>query len=349
MGPDNISPWWSPGRHADRRELLLARNRLRRAFRQWFEARDFIEVECGIVQSSPGNEAHLHAFATEFRRHDDTRRRLFLHTSPEFASKKLLAAGEKRIFDFARVFRNRDRGALHTPEFTMLEWYRAEEDYATIMADCIAILRLAADTTGAQRFSWRNAACDPRAEPERLSVCEAFGAFAGVDLARTLSPEGEGDRGSLAVAAAAAGIAIVADDTWSDIFSKVLVARVERELGRGRPTLLYEYPRSEAALARPTQHDPRFAERFELYVCGIELANGFGELTDAAEQRRRFEAEMAVKERVYGERYPLDEDFLAALPHMPEASGVALGFDRLTMLATGARTVNDVIWTPFPD
>jgi lysyl-tRNA synthetase class 2 len=329
--------------------MLLARNAVKRRLRHWFEAEGFVEVECGIVQPSPGNEAHLHAFSTQAEGADGASRRLFLHTSPEFASKKLLAAGETRIFDFARVFRNRERGALHAPEFTMLEWYRAREPYAAIMADCVAVLRAAADTTGIARFSWRDAACDPRAAPERISVCEAFRTFAGIDLAETLSPEGEGDRDRLAVAAVRAGIVVTADDTWSDIFSKALVARVERRLGWGRPTLLCEYPRVQAALARATPHDPRFAERFELYVCGIELANGFGELTDAAEQRRRFEAEMAVKERIYGERYPLDEDFLAALQCMPEASGVALGFDRLAMLAAGARSVDDVIWTPFPE
>jgi lysyl-tRNA synthetase class 2 len=128
----------------------------------------------------------------------------------------------------------------------------------------------------------------------------------------------------------------------------VLVARVEPNLGIGRPTVLCEYPRCEAALARATAHDPRVAERFELYVAGIELANGFGELTDAAEQRARFEAEMAEKQRIYGERYPIDEEFLAALAHMPPASGVALGFDRLVMLASGARKLDDVLWTPAP-
>jgi lysyl-tRNA synthetase class 2 len=260
-----------------------------------------------------------------------------------------LAAGEQRIFDFARVFRNRERGALHAPEFTMLEWYRGKEPYASVMADCISVLRLAAETTGIGHLSWRNADCDPHAEPERISVCEAFHKFTGIDLTATLTDEGEGLRDGLSAAADAIGIVPAGDDTWSDIFSKILVARVEQELGRGRPSLLYEYPRSQAALARPTRHDPRFAERFELYVCGVELANGFGELTDAYEQRRRFEAEMAAKERVYGERYPIDEDFLAALVHMPEASGVALGFDRLVMLATGSRCVDDVLWTPFPE
>lgn len=349
MEKDGVTPWWSPVRHADRRGVLLARNAVKQALRHWFDAMGFTEVECGVVQRSPGNEAHLHAFATEAQGDDGVRRKLFLHTSPEFASKKLLTAGENRIFDFARVFRNRERGPLHAPEFTMLEWYRAQEPYGTVMDDCAAIVRVAADTTGIGRFRWRDAECDPRAEPERLSVREAFRTLAGIDLAESILPDGEGDRDKLAAAVARAGIVATDDDTWSDIFSKVLVARIERQLGRGRPTLLCEYPRSQAALARATPHDPRFAERFELYVCGIELANGFGELTDAAEQRRRFEAEMVTKERVYGERYPLDEDFLAALEQMPEASGVALGFDRLVMLATAARSVDDVIWTPFPE
>ncbi|HEY5048213.1 MAG TPA: EF-P lysine aminoacylase EpmA [Rhizomicrobium sp.] len=345
---DAASPWWAAHIHADRRPRLLARNAIKRSLRRWFEARDFVEVECAALQASPGNEAHLHAFATEAIGPGGARQSLYLHTSPEFASKKLLAAGERRIFDFARVFRNRERGKLHAPEFTMLEWYRAGEPCAAIVGDCLAILRETADVADAKLFSWRGRACDPRADAQRLTVAEAFRNFAAVDLPATLSPQGEGDRDSLARAAEQSGIRASADDTWSDIFSKILVARVEHELGIGRPTILCEYPRCEAALARACGHDPRLAERFELYVCGIELANGFGELTDAAEQRRRFESEMTEKARVYGETYPLDEDFLNALQHMPQASGVALGFDRLAMLATGAHTIDDVIWTPLP-
>jgi lysyl-tRNA synthetase class 2 len=138
-----------------------------------------------------------------------------------------------------------------------------------------------------------------------------------------------------------------ADDTWSDIFAKVLTALVEPKLGNGRPTLLTEYPAIESALARPCAHDARVAERFELYCCGVELANGFGELTDASLQRRRLAAEMDKRETRYGERYPLDEDFLAALAAMPPASGCALGFDRLVMLATGATRIDQVMWTPL--
>jgi lysyl-tRNA synthetase class 2 len=327
--------------------MLLKRGRIAQAFRAHFLRDGFVEVECGALAVSPGNEAHLHAFATEAIGPDGARTRFFLHTSPEFACKKLLAAGEKKIFDFARVYRNRERGALHAPEFTMLEWYRADVAYETVQQDCIALMRLAAEIGGARTFSFRGRDCDPRAEAERLTVAQAFTWHAGVELLDTLSAGGEGDRNALAVKARRTGLEVAADDNWADIFSKILVARVEPKLGIGKPTILFEYPRCEAALARACAHDPRVAERFELYACGVELANGFGELTDAKEQRARFTREMDEKERVYGQRYPLDEDFLAALDRMPEASGVALGFDRLVMLAVGARKVDDVLWTPL--
>jgi lysyl-tRNA synthetase class 2 len=342
------SPWWSPHVYADRRPFLLARGRIAKALRSWFAARDFVEVETSVLQISPGNEAHLHAFATTLRTPGGAERGLYLRTSPEFACKKLLAAGERRIFDFARVFRNRERGPLHHPEFTMLEWYRAEEPYAALMHDCAEIVAAAADKAETKRLSYRGIEADPFAEPEQLSVAEAFKCHAGIDLLATL-PEGAPDRDRLAAAAASRGIRTAADDTWGDIFSRVLVERVEPHLGRGRLTLLYEYPALQSALARPSTADPRLAERFELYACGVELANGFGELTDAAEQRRRLEAEMDLKARVYGERYPVDEDFLAALGQMPHACGVALGFDRLVMLATGARRIEQVLWSPVPD
>ncbi|HEX4156903.1 MAG TPA: EF-P lysine aminoacylase EpmA [Rhizomicrobium sp.] len=338
--------WWNPPRHADRRPSLAARGRIKAALRRHFEAQDFTEVECAILQHSPGNEAHLHAFATERICPDGARETIYLHTSPEFAAKKLLAAGERRIFDFARVFRNREQGALHAPEFTMLEWYRAGESYERVMADCIDVLRAASEAAPSRSLSFRGRRCDPFDEPERLTVADAFDGFAGVDILSTLSPEGDGDRAMLADAARAAGTETAENDSWPDIFSKLLVACIEPNLGRERPTFLYEYPRCEAALARATAHDPRVAERFELYACGVELANGFGELTDAEEQRRRFEAEMAEKARVFSERYPIDEELLSALAIMPDASGVALGFDRLVMLALGAPRIDDVIWTP---
>jgi lysyl-tRNA synthetase class 2 len=335
------SPWWAPHVHADRRPFLLARARITAAVRAWFAARDFVEVETAILQASPGNEAHLHAFATELISPDASKTRLYLHTSPEFAAKKLLAAGEKRLFTFARVFRNRERGALHHPEFTMLEWYRADQPYGALIEDCAALLAMAVQAAKTKTLSFRGREADPFAAPERLTVAEAFRRYADIDLLATVD-----DREVLAAAAKGQGIRVAADDTWADVFSRVLVERIEPNLGIGRATILDEYPVSEAALARPAVHDPRVAERFELYVCAVEIANAFGELIDPAEQRRRFEDEMAEKERVHGERYPLDEDFLSALGQMPPASGIALGFDRLVMLATGAQRIEQVLWTP---
>ncbi len=335
------SPWWSPGRLADRRPFLVRRAAITRAIRAWFDARAFVEVETPALQVSPGNEAHLHAFETEALGLAGERSPLYLRTSPEFAAKKLLAAGEPRLFELARVWRNRERGPLHHPEFTMLEWYRAEEPYETLMADSASLLAVAAEAAEARMLTYRGHSIDPLAEPERLTLAEAFDRFAGIDLLATLD-----DREALAVAASAQGVRTASDDTWADVFSRLLVEKVEPYLGCERATILCEYPVSEAALARPKASDPRVAERFELYACGVELANCFGELTDPAEQRRRFEAEMAEKARVYGETYPIDEDFLAALVQMPPASGGALGLDRLVMLATGAAHIEQVLWAP---
>jgi lysyl-tRNA synthetase class 2 len=343
----NVS-FWLPSRHAARRPYLVARNRIAAALRDWFEISDFIEVETAALQVSPGNETHLHAFGTDLIGNDGERRQLYLRTSPEFACKKLLAAGESRIFEFARVFRNRERGALHHPEFTMLEWYRANESYETLMEDCAALIAEGARAAGANQFSFRGKIIDPFAAPERVTVAQAFKSHAGIDLLATIAG-GQGDRVKLAAAAKVSGVATAADDTWGDIFSRILAERVEPYLGIGRATLLYEYPLPLAALARAKPGSDKVAERFELYACGVELANAFGELTDVTEQRMRFEIAMAEKQRIHGERYPLDEDFMAALADMPRASGIALGFDRLVMLATGAERIDQVMWTPVAE
>jgi lysyl-tRNA synthetase class 2 len=271
---------------------------------------------------------------------------LFLHTSPEFSMKKLLAAGESRIASLGHVWRNRERSALHHPEFTMLEWYRAGEEYGAVIADCLNMLKLAAGAVGSTMFRYKGRECDPFAKAERLSVVQAFERYAGIDLFATMDGAGNTDGEALASAMIAVGLDVPEDRSWSYLFSRVLVEKVEPNLGLGRVTVLDRYPAAEAALARRAADDGRVSERFELYACGVELANGFGELTDAGEQRRRFAAEMDEKQRIYGERYPLDEDFLAALELMPEASGVALGFDRVVMLATGAPRIDMVLWAP---
>jgi lysyl-tRNA synthetase class 2 len=338
------SPWWDRDVYADRRPFLLSRARILSALRDWFRKRGFLEVETPALQVSPGNEVHLHAFATERIGPDGIAAPMYLHTSPEFTCKKLLAAGEARLFSVARVFRNRERGALHHPEFTMLEWYRSNEPYEALMADCAAIVLEAAKAAGTLQMQWKDRTADPYATPERISVADAFNTFAKIDLMATL----DGDTGNtekFAAAARAAGIQVAADDTWSDIFSRVLVERVEPQLGHGQLTILDRYPLPEAAWAQ-RDDDPRLAQRFELYACGVELANGFAEITDASEQRKRFEEAMTERQRRYGERYPIDEDFLKALDAMPPASGIALGFDRLVMLLTGATRIEQVLWAP---
>jgi elongation factor P--(R)-beta-lysine ligase len=338
--------WWQPHIHADRRPFLLGRNQIRDALRRWFSSEGFTEVDPSCLQVSPGNETHLHAFSTEALATDGgSLGRLHLHTSPEFAMKKLLAAGSGDIVAFAHVFRNRERGPLHHPEFTMIEWYRTRADYTALMADCGEVLGVAAEAAGTRQLSWRNWLADPFQAPLRLSLAEAF-AREKIDLLATVAPDGSTDRDTLAAGARQAGIRVSADDGWSDIFSRVLVERVEPGLGSGRATILCDYPIPEAALARPSADDPRVAERFELYACGVELANAFGELTDPDEQRRRFTADMSEMQRIYGYHYPLDEEFLAALPLMPPSAGIALGFDRLAMLATGAPSIEHVQWAP---
>jgi lysyl-tRNA synthetase class 2 len=334
----------SPSSYADKRPFLLGRMRIIAALRAYFADRGFVEIETSALVRSPGNETHLHAFATEWIKPSGAREQFYLRTSPEFACKKLLALREPRIVEFARSFRNRESGVLHQPEFTMLEWYRSNEPYELLMKDCTDVLALAARTAGARAFVFRGRSMDPFAEPERITVSEAFQRHARMDLTSLLPPR---PVAAFAEAASKTGVRVAPDDVWGDIFSRVLVERVEPCLGSGRATILDEYPVVQSPLARATNKDPRLAQRFELYACGIELANACGELSDAGEQRTRLEQQMGEKERVYGERYPIDEDFMTALVGMPPASGAALGLDRLVMLATGATSIEQVMWIPF--
>ena len=353
--PAAQSPWWDPERFAARLPYLKARARIAEALRAWFAARGFVEVETPALQVSPGLEPHLVAFATELREpfEPGAAQRLYLHTSPEFTMKKLLVAGVPRLYQLAHAFRTGERSATPHPEFTMLEWYRADSGWRDAAADCEGLVRAALGASPDDLRGGRHAlvrgevACDPNAPWQYLSVAEAFDRFAGIDLLATAPDPLRPDIGALAREARRIGIAASESDSWDDVFFRIFLDRIEPKLGVGVPTVLHGWPASMAALAQCKPDDPRVAERFEVFVCGLELANGFGELTDAAEQRRRFEHDGAKKQALYGERYPIDEDFLAALERgMPDSAGVALGFDRLVMLATGARTIDDVLWAP---
>ena len=337
---------------SDRLPALRARERTRRALEAWFDAEGFTPVETPALQHSPGIEPHLAAFETRLipAGHygvDDAGQPAYLHTSPEFAMKKLLAGGMERIWQLCPVYRNAEGSAQHVPEFRMLEWYRAGAGYEQLMTDCEGMIAAAADAVAVEALRWGARSADPHAPFRRLSVAEAFQEYCGHDLAATvaedpLDPPSE----PLREAARRLDIRCAEDDCFDDIFFRLMDDRIEPRLGDGAPCLLYDYPISMAALSRPKPGTDLWAERVELYVCGVELANGFGELTDAAEQRRRFEQDMALKESLYGTRYPIDEDFLDAVAAMPAASGMALGFDRLVMLLTGARRIEDVLWLP---
>ena len=328
-------PWWRPEAYAVRRPALLQRAALLRRMRDWFHREGFVEVETPALQVSAGMEVHVETFAAELREPGGRSRALRLHTSPEIAMKKLLTAGEPRLFQFARVFRNGERSATHHPEFTLLEWYRAGAGWRDLIPDCEALLALAGP-----ELLWNGRRVPTAAPFERLSVAAAFRDRFGLDVL-------EADRARLAAACRAEGLEPGGGDSWEDLFFRLFLNRIEPHLGLARPTVLHGWPARMAALARIDPSDPRVAERFEIYVGGLELANAFGELTDAAEQRRRFEAAARERRALHGDDLPIDEDFLSALEHgMPASAGIALGFDRLAMLATGADRIEDVLWAP---
>jgi elongation factor P--(R)-beta-lysine ligase len=341
------TPWWRPDSHARRAATLKGRGAILARVRGFFAAAGFTEVETPALAVSPGMEPHLKPFATELLEPGGVARPLYLHTSPEFAMKKLLAAGERRIWQLARVFRNGERSATHHPEFTMLEWYRAGAGWRDLVGDCEALLTAALEAAGASQLVWGGLECDPRRPWQMLSVADAFRSHADIDLLATAPDPEAPDLDRLVRAAERAGIATHEGDRWEDLFFRIMLERIEPLLGHPVPTVLHDYPLSLAALARPSPADPRVAERFELYVAGLELANAFGELTDPDIQAARFRRDADLKERLYGECVPIDADFLAALRHgLPESAGIALGFDRLVMVATGADHIEQVLWAP---
>ena len=356
------TPTWHPDSLADRLPFLRRRAVLTRDTRAFFAARGYLEVETPYAVATPGEEVHLRAFATRRLFPDDTSEDLWLHTSPEFAMKRLLVGGAGRIFQLARVWRNNEGSALHAPEFTMLEWYRPGASMDALIGETTDYLRAVLPSA----VSCRGITTD-LSSVERLTVAEAFHRYTGADVLATAGDAKAGDAtaGGATAGGAQAGHATAGDakalakqagtrlrdgETWEDLFFRLLLERIEPHLGHDHPTFLTHWPAAQAALARRDPLDPRVAERFELFVCGLELANAFVELTDAVEQRARFAADRARRQAMYGADWPMDEDFLAALTHgMPDSAGIALGFDRLAMIAAGADRIGQVLWLPPPD
>lgn len=330
-------PVWHPESLAARIPFLRRRGELTVATRQFFTDRGYMEVETPYAVPAPGEEVYLATFRTERLHPDGKKEALWLHTSPEFAMKRLLVAGAGPIYQLARVWRNNEGSARHAPEFTMLEWYRPGANMDSLIAETTTFLRAVLPVS----VSSAGVTTD-LSRVERLTVAEAFHRYAGADVLGTAD-----DAPALA---AGSGARLRDGETWEDLFFRLLLERIEPHLGRECPTFLTHWPAAQAALARRSPDDPRVAERFELFVAGIELANAFVELTDAAEQRIRFVEDRARRHAMYGEDWQLDEDFLAALTHgMPPSAGIAVGFDRLAMLAAGADRIGQVLWLPQAD
>lgn len=324
-----MTPWWHPDNFMRKVPYLRERARIFGEVRAFFDTRGYLEVETPALQTAPCMEAHIQGFRTELVSADrQTRRTMYLHTSPEFAMKKLLVAGLPKIYQLARVFRNAEGSRWHSPEFAMLEWYQLGMDYKDMMAETADLIRHVLR----KPVSAEGRVCDPHAPWEKITVVDALEKYADVDISGNL-----GDLAHIRAEAQRIGVYVSPHDDWENALLKILMDRVEPVLGMGAPAIIYDYPVSMAALSRPKPEDTRFAERFEVYVCGIELANAFGELTDAKVQRERFLHDVRLRWQVYGDDYPVDEDFLQALEHgLPPCSGNALGLDRLVMLATGA-------------
>lgn len=323
---------------ADRLPLLRRRGMMVRGMRAFFEARGYLEVETPFLVPTPGEEVHLRPFRTRIERPDRDDGNLWLHTSPEFAMKRIVAATGLPVFQLARVWRNGEASALHAPEFSMLEWYRPGADLASLMDETELLLQRLLPPV----VRWGGATVRIDQPFERLSMAEAFHRHVGADVLATGS--------DAAALASQAGVSLRPGEDWEDLFFRLLLERVEPHLGRDRPTFLTHWPRAQAALARRDPADPRAALRFELYAAGLELANAFDELTDPSEQQERFETDRARRAAMRPDdpdaAWPMDRALIAALAQLPDCAGIALGFDRLVMLATGARRIDDVLWLP---
>jgi len=326
-----------------RRNNLLRRGKMIQGIRQYFLREDFVEVETPYLVPSPGMEPHLVALEVNFQSPDEEKRKIYLHTSPEYCMKKLLGQGWDKVFQICRVFRDEEVSRTHQVEFTMLEWYRAGVDYRKIMEDCEGLLDfLSREILNGSELTYQGKKIDLTPPAERLSVAAAMQLYGKVDIQKNRDGE------SLLEEARARGFLFEPGAYYSfdEVFFKIFLEAVEPHLGIPKPTILYDYPASMGALARISPHNPLWAERFELYIGGLELANAFSELVDPVEQRKRFESEQRLRAVLGKPLYPIDEELLTALSRMPPSAGIALGVDRLAMLFCDVPSIQEVLAFP---
>jgi len=295
-----------------RKKALQQRARILQGIRQFFIEKSYMEVETPHRIPAPAPESHIDAISSGS---------WFLHTSPELSMKRMMAAGYEKIFQICRCWREKERGSLHLPEFTLLEWYRAEGDYHLLMEECEELIRFVATAIGlGEKLIFSGREIDLSGPWERISVEEAFRRYSKTSMSKALE---------------------------QNLFDEMVVQDIEPRLGLIKPTFIYDYPAERGALARIKQEDPTVAERFELYIGGLELANGFSELVDSEEQRRRFHMENENRHSFGKPIYSMPDKFLAELDHMPPSAGIALGVDRLVMVFLDIKTIDEVVaFTP---
>ncbi len=331
------------------KERLYKRSEITQAIRAFFSSKGFLEVETPLLVANPGTEPYLEVFETELKVLDGRKKRGFLLTSPELAMKKLLVAGIPKLFQLCKSFRNGEGvSSSHNHEFTILEWYRAGADYRDLMVDCeqllLSIIKLLNPESNQLQLIYQQKKYDLTPPWERLSVAEAFERYAKVPEAALH------DRDQMIEVAKNKGYSVGPSSTWEEAYNQVFLNEVEPKLGATRPTFLYDYPVAQAALSRRKPSDARYAERFELYLAGLELANAFSELTDWQEQNERMKSDLVERAALGKTPYGVDADFIAALKEgMPDSAGIALGVDRLVMLCTDVASIHDVLLFPVSE
>lgn len=355
--------------------MIIKRSRILQGIREFFLSRGFIEVETPVVLPTPSQEPYLEPLRTTVRDNRGKSYDGFLRMSPEFSLKKIVAAGVERVFEIGPVFRDGEPwGGTHNPEFTMLEWYSRDADYRVLMDDCEALFIHLLDMLAQKQHcgivklqnpnakSITKSKCQIRYQGqiidytppwERLTMRQAWKRYAHLDLDHILSKcstpgveQIREARAAMAKTCRVKGYTVNHDDTFDDLFFKIHLSEVEPKLGRSKPTFLTDWPASMAALARKKPRDSRYAERVELYIGGLEIANGFSELVDADEQLARFRADQRLRKKLGKPVYPIDHEFIAALRKMPPTAGIALGVDRLVMLLLDVATIDEVRWLP---
>ena len=341
--------WWKSSEFSKKREFLDKRSKLNALIRNFFDSRGFLEVETPVLQVCPGMEVHIKVLETEIEGAFGGKETLYLHTSPEFSMKKLLAAGMDKIYQMTPVFRNSEFSPRHHVEFRMLEWYRAHSDYRDLMDDCEALLNACAPLCSNGLMHHAGMTVDPKAKVKRTSIAELFSEYADIDLSWVMGdePSFEPEPKKFKDEALRIGIKTTDEDRFEDVFFRIYLEKIESNIGKNEAEIVYDYPLCMAALSRPKPEDKRFAERFELYACGLELANAFSELVDVKEQRERFNHDFLMKQKLYGKACAPDDEFLEALADMPASSGIALGVDRLAMLVASVDDIKDVLWVPL--